>query len=219
MGGCVRVWERVGSLQCCGVVAPIFGESSSHLYITTSSSITDAVPASAVVVTLWIWALQFGMSPKILHSLTFCDCHSCIFISDNMNLQFQLGYYWITLWKGLVNASKTCFFTCNISSFTLISAAPQMSKATWKMLEKYVPNECTLEAFPGIETDRFRHRMRIYCYLTLVFSTFETCFLSTIFCLKIHSLELFLSIVTPYYVIVTYISNHKISQTFTFWSS
>lgn len=103
------------------------------------------------------------------------------------------------------------FFLHVISSVSLwFQQLHRCPKPLEKMLEKYVPNECTLEAFPGIETDRFRHRMRFYCCQTLVLSVFETWFLSTTFCLNIHSLDFFLLIVALYYVVVTYNSNHKI---------
>lgn len=50
----VCVSESVSRLHCCGVVATVLWELSSHLYITTSSDVTDTVPASTVVVAVWI---------------------------------------------------------------------------------------------------------------------------------------------------------------------
>lgn len=107
VGGCVRVCERVSRLHCCGVVATVLWELSSHLYITTSSNVIDTVPASTVVVVVWISALQPGMSPKIVHSLTFCDCNVSAIFSVTFSI---LNYSMKRINKCIKITGHTCVF-------------------------------------------------------------------------------------------------------------
>lgn len=130
---------------------------SSHLYITTSFNVTDTVAASTVVVAVWISALQPGRPSKIVHSLTFCDCNLSVGANIFVVIFNILSNFMERISKCIKITGYTYVFSqCKISCFSLISAAPQRSKATQEMAEKSVPTVRTLEALSGIETGRFR---------------------------------------------------------------